>query len=352
MRYVPETFRAAVLCSPNAPLEIFDDVIVPRLRKYQYLVKIYYSGICHSQLMEARGLRGVDNYIPHMMGHEATGVVVQKGPGTTKFEIGDEVVLGWIKSAGGDAGGTVYSTARGLEINAGPVTTFSEYSVVSENRLVSLPSATPRRLGVLYGCALPTGAGIALNEISIKKKHSIAILGLGGIGLSALMGCATFNPSALIAIDINPDKLSLASRLGATHTINPSNQDVSAVVKDINDNNLLDFVIEAAGSVATIENGFSLVRQNGGALIFASHPKFGDKIKIDPFDLICGKTIRGSWGGGGKPDEDIPRYDRLYQSGSFALNELLSPPYRLDDVNQALSDLENKRVTRALISFS
>ena len=103
MKYVPETFRAAVLCSPNVPLEIFDDVIVPRLRKYQYLVKIYYSGICHSQLMEARGLRGVDNYIPHMMGHEATGVVVQKGPGTTKFEIGDEVVLGWIKSAGGDA---------------------------------------------------------------------------------------------------------------------------------------------------------------------------------------------------------------------------------------------------------
>lgn len=342
---------AAVLTETGKPLQVMEDIIIPELHSGQLLVKIAYSGVCHSQLMETRGLRGKDNFLPHLLGHEATGIVEKTGPGVTKFSKGDRVILGWIKGSGKDIPGAQYKRGDQI-INSGGVTTFSEYSVVSENRCYALPNDIPMNIGVLFGCAIPTGGGIILHEIQPPPGAVVAVLGLGGIGLSALMTASIFETKLLIAIDISADKLRLAEALGATLTINSAKEDVLQRIHEITNGRGVDFCVEASGNSRVIELGFSIIRRNGGKLVFASHPKAGDKISIDPFELINGKIIKGSWGGMSDPDKDIPIFADFYRKGKLQLNNLFSKSYALRDINQALDDLENQRVNRPLISIN
>ena len=347
----PDGFSAAVLVKLREPLQIVDGIKVPDLQPHQVLVRIFYAGLCHSQVMEARGHRGDDPYLPHMLGHEGTGEVVRVGSDVTKVAGGDHVILTWIKGAGGEAGGCKYHGPTGQEINSGGVTTFGEYAVVSENRLVKKPDGIPFDLGVLLGCALPTGTGIILNEIQPEPGASIAVVGLGGIGISAFLAAATREPKTLIAIDVEEEKLALARELGATHTFNAKLPDLISKVKDITGGMGVDYAVEASGLASMIENAFEMVRRNGGELVFASHPKAGDLIKLDPFELICGKKIRGSWGGGTNPDRDFEVLAELYRSGKLPLERLLSDSYELDDINDALNDLEARKIMRALIKI-
>ena len=346
------TAKAAVLTKVGAPLEIIEGIKIPALKPGQVLVQMYYSGLCHSQLMEARGLRGEDSWVPHMLGHEGTGKVVKIGKGVSKVKTGDTVVLGWIKGEGLDAGGAQYEGPNGEIINAGGVTTFSDFTVVSENRLVILPSGTPANLGVLYGCALPTGAGIVINQIKPHINATIAVFGLGGIGISALMASALFSPKKLIAIDVEDSKLELAKSMGATHTFNPNKINIAEKVKEITGADGVDYAIEAAGLNSTISSAFEIVRRGGGRCIFASHPAAGDKLHIDPFELICGKQIEGSWGGNSIPDKDIPILGDLYEKGKLPIENLLSHTYTLDNINDALDDLESRKIVRALITIA
>ncbi len=346
---VPQYFKAAVLVETGKDVQIIDGIRIPELKRGQVLVKISYAGVCHSQLMEVRGRRGHDAYLPHLLGHEAVGVVVKKGEGVTKVKENDAVILGWIKGKGLDGGACQYEGSDGQVINSGAVTTFSEYAVVSENRLVLKPANTPDELAVLYGCALPTGAGLVLNELKPKEGSNIAVIGLGGIGLSALMACNSFNPNMLIAIDIEDSKLDLAKEMGATDTIRADSSGIVEQVKKLTAGQGVDYAVEAAGLVDTIELGFDLIKRGGGELIFASHPKAGGKIEIDPFELICGKNIRGTWGGGSCPDRDIPLLDEMYAKGNLKLEALLSHRYKLEDINEALNDLEARKIVRALL---
>ena len=316
------------------------------------MVKIRYAGLCQSQLMEISGQRGEDPYLPHFLGHEGAGEVVQVGEGVSKVRSGDKVVLGWIKGKGLEGGASVYRSADGISINAGPVTTFSEYAVVSENRLVPRPPNTPEDLSVLYGCALPTGAGLVLNQLKPAPNANIAIVGLGGIGLSALMACKIFKPKNLVAIDLKEEKLTLAKNLGANHTFKADDGELARKVSDLVNKEGMDYVVEAAGLTKTIELGFSLIKRGGGELIFASHPKMGEKIKIDPYELICGKSIRGTWGGGSLPDRDIPLLDRLYGEGKLKLELLLNTRYHLKEINQAFEHLKSCTAGRILLETS
>ena len=143
--------RAAILFETNKELKIVNNLQIPELKFGQVLVENAYSGVCHSQIMEIKGARGVDNYLPHLLGHEATGVVRETGKGVKKVQEGDWVISGWIKGEGIDAGGSQYKL-NGTNINAGPVTTFGDFSVVSENRLVKLPEGISPRMGVVFGC--------------------------------------------------------------------------------------------------------------------------------------------------------------------------------------------------------
>tara|TARA_B110000977_G_scaffold118798_1_gene153260 strand:+ start:96 stop:1175 length:1080 start_codon:yes stop_codon:yes gene_type:complete len=343
--------KSAILTHVGKPLKIIKDIVHENLNEGQLLVKIKYAGLCHSQLMEVKGHRGEDKYLPHMLGHEGVGTVVAVGPGVTKFVKGDDVVLGWIVGDGLDGGPKVYSSETMGTINAGAVTAFSDFAVISENRLYKKPSTTPDHLAVLYGCALPTGVGLVVNDMKPIANATIAVVGLGGIGLSALMACQEYRPKQLIGIDVENSKLELARTLGAHTSINSMNEDVAEKVLSLTEGKGVDYCIEAAGLVSTIELGFSLIRRNGGELIFASHPKAGDVIQIDPFELISGKSIRGSWGGSSKPDHDIEIMGNMYERGVLKLEELISHSYRLDDINLALNDLDQRKIVRALIDI-
>ncbi|MEJ6473061.1 zinc-binding dehydrogenase [Pseudoalteromonas piscicida] len=342
--------KAAVLFKTGEPLQIVDGLVAPTLKSGQVKVDIIYSGLCHSQLMEVRGMRGEDKYLPHLLGHEGVGRVKEIGPDVTKVSVDDTVVLGWIKGEGLDASGGIYHLNQ-EPINAGGVTTFSQESIVSENRVVKLPLGIPLKLAVLLGCALPTGAGLVLNQLKPKENSSFAVFGLGGVGLSALMTATLFKPKMLVAVDIENDKLNLAKKMGATHCLNASSPDYLKELHKLS-NGGFDYTIEAGGSCKTIEEAFEVTRDNGGRCIFASHPKEGEKISLEPHAFHRGKKISGSWGGNSRPDVDIPKLVKLYQIHNLPWESLLSNSYKLEQINEALNDLEARRITRALIEIN
>lgn len=336
----------------NRPLEIISDIKYPKLGKGQVLVKLAYSGVCHSQLMEVRGRRGADAYLPHLLGHEGSGKVIEVGEGVSKVKPDDLVVLGWIKGAGLDGGGVRYRCAcMSQDVNAGGVTTFNEYALVSENRIVPLPAGVPLDVAVLFGCAVPTGAGIMTNDLRPAPGSSVAVFGLGGIGMSALMATMLFDCTKVIAVDVSAEKLALATSFGATHTINVAQEDPVSEIRSLTGGLGVDYAVEASGQVSVIEQAFESVRRGGGVCVFASHPEHGKRISIDPYELICGKQIRGSWGGSSNPDRDIPIFAKLYLEGRLPLEKLITNRYPLEAINEALDDLEHHRVGRPLIEI-
>ena len=346
MNRIPTIAQAAVLVVHDGLLEV-KNVVLPKLVAGQVLVQVLFSGVCRSQLMEARGSRGSDPWLPHLLGHEGSGIVLEVGPGVTKVKPSDAVILGWLKGEGLDAPGAKYQ-CDGQTINSGRVTTFCNYTVVSESRLVIKPSDLAFDTAVLFGCALPTGAGMVLNELKPGVDQSVVVLGLGGIGLAALMALKALSIKTVIAVDISEEKLAFATRLGATHAVNSSNGNFLQVMQDLTPGGA-DFCVESGGRVATIELGFSLIRKNGGKLLFSSHPPEGETIRLLPHDLISGKKIAGSWGGATQPDHDIPMLNTLFRRSNTPLDALLTKRYSLDQINDALNDLELGRVFRPLI---
>lgn len=204
-------------------------------------------------------------------------------------------------------------------------------------------------VAVLFGCALLTGGGAVLNELQPRPENSIAIFGLGGIGLCALMTAATICCRQIIAVDISEPKLALARQLGATHCINAATSDAAAAILTLSGGIGVDFALDASGSVEVIEAAFKAVRRGGGLCVFASHPAKSAKLSLDPYELICGKRIQGSWGGGCRPDRDIPKFAALYREGRLPLEMLINNRYSLDEINLALNDLEQGKVCRPLI---
>ena len=343
-------FKAAVLQKQKEKLRIIGDVKLPKLKVGQVLVKLAYSGVCHSQIMEIDGLRGEDKYLPHFLGHEGSGVVVDIGEGITKVKKDDAVILGWIKGSGIEAGGCEYQH-NSENINAGGVTTFNEYAVVSENRCVLVPNNIPMDIAALFGCAVLTGSGILTNTIQPQKNTNIAFFGLGGIGISALAATKLYSFNKIFAVDINDDRLELAKEFGATHIINPLKTCPVNFIKEHTDGIGVDYSVDAAGLTKTIEQAFDSVKIGGGLCVFASHPKFGEKISIDPFDLISGKQILGSWGGGANPDIDIPKFSKLYCDGILPLDKLITKKYKLEKINDAIDDLKSGKVIRPIIEL-
>mgnify|MGYP001793675206 CR=1 FL=1 len=343
--------KAAVLFETGKPLRILDDVEIPALLPGQVEVEIAYSGVCHSQLMEVRGKRGEDKFLPHLLGHEATGIVRAIGDGVNKVCPGDKVILGWIRGTGLEAAGAKYNW-QGTHLNSGGITTFSERTVVSENRLTRLPEGLSMDLGVLFGCAIPTGAGMALNEIIIEPQHTVLIIGIGGIGAIALMYAKCKNPKNLIAVDVNPDKRKTALQLGATHALDGSRDDILDQIRTLTDGKGADYCLDAAGRTSTIELAFNAVRRQGGQCVFASHPEAGQMISIDPFELVNGKQIKGSWGGNTSPDRDLPHFYRMSVDNKLPLATMITRRYSLDKINDALDDLEAGAVMRPLLEIN
>jgi len=318
-----------------------------QLLPWQVLVKVLYSGICRSQLMEVRGLRGEDRWIPHLLGHEGAGTVIAIGKAVTKVAVDDDVILTWIKGDGKESPGATYRSSIG-RINSGPVTTFSNFAVVSENRLTKKPTGLPFDEAVLYGCALLTGGGVVLNEIPEDRDISVLVLGLGGVGLAALLALMSLGYKNVIAADSSRTKLDFVEKLPVVCALDSTDTNFDTRIGAIAPHGV-DVCIEAVGRTETIEQGFKLVKRRGGKLIFASHPPNGELISIDPHHLIGGKSISGTWGGSSRPDVDVPRLVQLLEPWRDYLNTLIAKRYRLEEINSALDDLEAARTFRPLI---
>ena len=344
----PKKIRAAVLFEIKKPLKIIN-LNVPKLKKGQVLVKLFLAGICHSQIMEINGLRGKNNYLPHLLGHEGCGQVIDVGKNVNKVKKGQSVILGWIKGDGNNVGGATY-LYKNLKINSGPITTFSDYTIVSENRLTTLPNGLNTRDAVLFGCAIPTGAGMIFNETKLKKNSVVAICGIGGVGIFSLISAKIFKCKTIIAIDINDKKLSLAKKYGATHTINTKKENLIDKIKLITKNNNVDFSFDCAGKIKTIENCFSILNDRG-VCIFCSHPEYNKKIQIDPFDLILGKKIYGSWGGAIHPDRDLKKIYNKFLLNKVDLSFFSKNIYKFTKINKAIEDLKKGKVLRPIIKF-
>ena len=341
--------EAAVLFEPNQPLRLLS-LSLPDLRPGQVLVEVAYSGVCQSQLLEVLGKRGPDPYLPHTLGHEGSGTVVAISEGVTKVKPGERVVLSWIKGMGAEVGSTAYQSEEGV-IHSGAISTFLRLAVVSENRLIPIPDKMPLREAAMLGCAIPTGVGIVRNTAKVKPGSSVAIFGVGGIGLSAVIGCQLAQANQIIAIDITEEKLNLAKKLGATHLINSKKENAKEAVLKVTQEKGVDYAIECAGKRETMEAAFECVRPNGGLCILAGNLSQGEKISIDPFSLIQGKKIVGTWGGETVPDRDIPFYVDQYLTGRLKLDALITHEYPLKAVNSALNDLREGKVGRAVINL-
>jgi len=341
--------EAALLVQTGTPL-VLAEIDIPALKPGQVLVEIAYSGVCGTQVMEWRGDKGEDKWVPHCLGHEGSGVVLETGATVTKVRTGDKVVLSWIKGSGIEAGGAVYDW-DGRKVNAGGVTTFQRHAVVSENRLTLLPGELPMDIAVLLGCAAPTGMGAVDNVLKVDAGNAVAVFGTGGIGLNALMAAALAGAMPVIGIDPNPARRALAKIFGATHVIDPSAGDVLAEIRKIVPHGV-DLAVESSGQPAVMEQAVNATRQQGGRAVVIGNARHGARLSLDPAVFNQGKSLLGTWGGDSVPDRDFGRFGRLLASGRFPVRDLLSKPYALEQADRALQDLAAGAVGRPLIDMS
>jgi S-(hydroxymethyl)glutathione dehydrogenase/alcohol dehydrogenase len=341
--------NAAVLVETGKPLEIVA-LEIPALKPGQVLVRISHSGVCHTQLLECRGHRGVDKFLPHALGHEGSGVVEDVGAGVKKVKVGDRVILSWMKGSGHDVPGTVYQWNK-RSVNSGAIITFAEHAVISENRLTILPGDFPFSSAALIGCAVPTGMGAVLNTAQAKAGQSVVVFGAGGVGLCALAAAVATGCAPVIAVDLLPQKLDGARTMGATRVIDASAGDaVEEILKSCPGG--VDIAIEATGQPSVMCQALQSVRGRGGRAVIVGNAKFGSRLEVDPQQFNQGKRLLGSWGGDNDPDVDFPKYLELVGSGRVHLDVLQTNVYPLEKINQAIDDLESGQALRPLIRIN
>ena len=343
--------QAAVLVEQNQPL-VVDEVELPTALDYgQVLVEVHYSGLCGSQLGEIKGVKGADKFLPHLLGHEGSGVVLDVGPRVSCVNIGDHVVMHWRAGRGIEACPPVYKW-RGEVLNAGYVTTLNEYAIVSENRLTTIPKDYPMDLAPLFGCAVTTGLGVVENNANLKMGESIVVIGAGGIGLNVIQGALLRHAYPIIAVDLYENRLSLAEKIGATHCINTNlTENWPEVIREHVGVEGADVVVDNTGNSGIISTCIELTKPQGRTILVGV-PKTGDPVSLYTLPLHFGKVLVGSHGGDGNPTLDIPRYLRLSKKNIISLSPLITERFSLLETNTAVERMKNGSLSgRCLISM-
>ena len=339
---------AAVLVEIGKPL-VLEEIEIPKLKYGQVLVQVLCSGICGSQIGEINGVKGTDKYLPHLLGHEGTGLVLECGEGVNSVNMDDKVVLHWRKGDGIQSPSPVYHSKNLGTVNAGWVTTFNQYAVVSENRITTIPEDFNSEIAALMGCAVTTGLGVINNNAKLKIGESIVIWGSGGVGLSIVQGAALVSAYPIIAIDLHDHKLQLAKEMGATHTINANKTNPIDEILNIVGVNGADVVIDNTGDVAIIHSAYGVTSLTGKTILVGV-PRIGEEAKLYTLPLHFEKQITGSHGGEAKPAIDIPNYIKLYENGRLQLDELITHHYNLYEINEAISSMRSGEIVgRCLI---
>ena len=341
---------AAILLEQNKEL-VFDKIQLPEDLDFgQILVEVHTSGICGSQIGEISGAKGPDKYLPHLLGHEGCATIVTVGPGVKTVSPGDLVVLHWRRGAGIQSETPKYLW-KGKKVNAGWVTTFNKYAIISENRCTSIPQDTDKELAALFGCAITTGFGVIENNAKLLMGESIVIFGAGGIGLNIIQAASMSSAWPIIAIDLYDKRLDLAKTFGATHTINSKINNAKEEILKILGNNYLNIFVDNTGLPEIIEMGYQLIGSNG-RVVLVGVPRSGAKVNLYTLPLHFGKSIVGSHGGESKPHIDIPRYLNLFNHGIWDIEGLVSERYRLNEINLAIDAMRTgKSVGRIIINL-
>lgn len=339
--------KAAILERSHAPL-VVDEIEFPAsLDVGQVLVKVLYTSICGAQINEMTAAKGPDRFLPHLLGHEATAEVIEIGPGVTTVAPGDTVVLHWRPSRGIQSNTPSYRW-RSAKLNAGWVTTFNEHAVVSENRMTVIPPGYDLKTAVLLGCAVTTAAGVINNDAQLKIGESVAVFGVGGIGLNIVQFARLAGAHPIVAVDLLDHKLEMATRFGATHVVNSSRQnDVGAQIRGIVGDGGPDKVIETTGVKSVIELAYELTNADGTCVLVGVP---SEKVTIYTLPLHFRKVLTGSHGGRAVPHIDIPRLVRLNQEGRISFDGIITHEFALDDINEALDVVRSGVAGRVLLN--
>ncbi|CAA9288335.1 MAG: Alcohol dehydrogenase [uncultured Craurococcus sp.] len=360
--------KAAVLHEVNQPLTI-EEVTLQKPKAREVLVRTAYAGLCHSDLHFIEGL--YPHPLPTVPGHEVAGVVEAVGSDVTYLKPGDHVIGCLSVFCGACSQCTTGHTvlcentevkmvpgqSRRLSWKGGEVmnqflnlSAFAEQMVVHENALVKIDPDIPLDRATLVGCGVITGVGAVFNTARIEAGSTVAVIGCGGVGLSAVNGAALAGASRIVAIDRLQSKLDLARIMGATDTILVGNDDPVQQVRDLTGGGV-HYSFEALGMKATAEQSFAMLRPGGTATIIGMVP-FGVKIELHGFDFLRERKIQGSSMGSNHFRVDMPRLLKLWQQGRLHLDHLISGTLRLDEINTGFARLKSGEAVRQLIAFS
>ena len=371
--------RAAVLhemgkrrpYAESVPL-LVDDVELDAPARGEVLVEIAGAGLCHSDLSTIDGSR--PRPTPMVLGHEASGIVREIGPGVTALKVDDHVVFSFVPMCGRCAccatgrpalceegaktntAGTLLGGGVRFRKNNTPllhhlgVSAFSQFTVAAEESLIKIDNALPIEMAALFGCAVLTGVGAVVNAARVTPGQSVAVFGLGGVGLSAVMGAKLAGASPIIVVDKLASKFDLARRVGANHSIDASTTDPTATITEMTAGGV-DFAFEAVGSAAVLATAFACVRR-GGTVVSIGLPHPSQQLSIPVVPLVAQeKSIRGCYMGSSVPSRDIPRFIDLYRRGVLPVDALNSGSISLEEINTGFDRLSDGAVIRQLIQF-
>ncbi len=366
--------RAAVAFGPGQPLQIVEvDVAPPKAG--EVLVRIVASGVCHTDAFTLSG-DDPEGIFPAILGHEGGGIVEAIGEGVTSLEVGDHVIplytaecrtCKFCTSGKTNLCQSVRETqGKGLmpdgtsrfSYKGDPIyhymgtSTFSEYTVVAEVSLAKVPKDAPLEKICLLGCGVTTGIGAVLNTAKVEEGATVAIFGLGGIGLAAIIGAKMAKASRIIAIDINPGKFDIARELGATDCVNPKDFDkpIQEVIVEMTDGGV-DYSFECVGNVQLMRAALECSHKGWGESVIIGVAGAGQEISTRPFQLVTGRVWRGSAFGGVKGRTELPGYVAKAQSGEIPLDTFITHTMALEDINKAFDLMHEGKSIRTVIHF-
>lgn len=338
----------------------------------EVLVRMKAAGLCHSDLSVINGQR--PRPLPMALGHEAAGEIEALGPDVTDLAVGDHVILVFVPSCGhcnpcaegrpalcepgAAANGKGEMLAGGFRLSQddSPVhhhlgcSAFADHAVVSRRSVVKIDKELPFEIAALFGCAVMTGVGAVINTAQLKAGETVAVVGLGGVGLAAILGAIAAGASQVIAVDINPAKLDFARSIGATACIDARDADAAAQVKKLTGGGV-DYAFEFAGSIPALRGAVSMTRR-GGTTITAGLPPPDQALPVDVVGLVGEeRSLKGSYIGSCVPSRDIPRYIALYRAGKMPVDKLLSGVIPLEEINAGFDRLHEGSVIRQIVKF-
>jgi S-(hydroxymethyl)glutathione dehydrogenase / alcohol dehydrogenase len=360
--------KAAVLHAPNQPLTI-EDVALEKPKAREVLLRTAFAGLCHSDLHFMEGLYPTPT--PCVLGHESAAVVEAVGEGVTYVKPGDHVITCLsvfcgicpqcvtghpnlcentdVKMAPGAAHRMTWRGGQHMNqfLN---LSSFGEQMLVHENSMVKIDNDIPLDRAALVGCGVMTGVGAVFNAAKVEPGSTVAVIGCGGVGLSAVNGAALAGAARIIAIDRVVAKLELAKELGATDTLNVSNADPVEMVKEMTGGGV-HYSFEALGTKATAEQSFQMLRPGGTATIIGMVP-FGVKIELHGYDFLRDRKIQGTAMGGNRFRVDMPRLLDLWRQGRLKLDHLISGRIKLANINEGFAALKSGAPVRQVIDFA